>query len=141
MVNNALRDSLELTELDIFEKSEIQYGCSGMCESSLFYYTKTLDEGYPKETCLMHMKNNIASITANYASITILNSIFSLFLFITTAFMYQRPQQTYDTVVEDRAQNYEQADLDSSQMNIGTNVAAGQEDAVIKKITETDVNA
>ena len=39
-----------------FEKS---FSCSGICSSSMFYYTLSLSMGPPNTTCLAHMKEKV----------------------------------------------------------------------------------
>lgn len=47
--------------MGFIEYFEGQFTCSGVCESSLFYYTLPLDKGPPSNTCLSHMKEMIAN--------------------------------------------------------------------------------
>jgi len=42
--------------ITFFEK---KWTCSGICSSSMFYYTLPMSDGPPKETCLLHMKDEI----------------------------------------------------------------------------------
>jgi len=38
---------------------ENAYTCSGFCNPGLFYYSLDLDEGPPKDACLIHLKREI----------------------------------------------------------------------------------
>ena len=38
---------------------ESKFTCSGICETSMFYYTLPLSEGPPTTTCLSYMKTEI----------------------------------------------------------------------------------
>ena len=44
--------------LDYFEK---QFTCSGVCKTSMFYFTLKLEVGPPTTTCLTHMKEVISN--------------------------------------------------------------------------------
>lgn len=73
------RDTAQVSEADVteykrqFDSEEFQaamgfityfegeFTCSGICDSSLFYYTLPLDKGPPANTCLVNMKDVIAN--------------------------------------------------------------------------------
>lgn len=40
---------------------ESTFTCSGICESSMFYFTLPMADGPPSSTCLLHMKEVIAN--------------------------------------------------------------------------------
>ena len=44
-------------ELKHFYFLEDQFDCSGVCQPALFYFTKQLHEGPPKQTCLVKIKD------------------------------------------------------------------------------------
>ena len=112
IVMNAPKYEFEMLELDLFEKLEENYDCSGMCESALFFYSQELSNGYPVETCLMHLKDNISSNTVHYAQISVFSSIIGLGIFFTHFFMYQVKSETH----ESRNYQYQEADYNSSSM-------------------------
>lgn len=45
--------------LAVLSYFENKYQCSGICESSLFFYELDLSYGQPKTTCLLHVKEEI----------------------------------------------------------------------------------
>jgi len=92
VIRHAMRNELEVLNLDLFSKIEEEYDCSGMCESALFYYSKSTSEGIPNDTCLKHLKNNLGSDSIGYAYVAVISSFFSLALFISSAFLYMRPE-------------------------------------------------
>lgn len=47
-----------MTFIDYFEDT---FTCSGICSSSLFYYTLPMSTGPPTTTCLVHMKDKISN--------------------------------------------------------------------------------
>jgi len=47
------------TGLKMLAYFESKYECSGICNTSLFYYELDLSEGIPKTTCLAHVKEEI----------------------------------------------------------------------------------
>jgi len=47
------------TGINIISYFESKYTCSGICKSSLFYYSLNLDKGVPTSTCLMHLKTEV----------------------------------------------------------------------------------
>jgi hypothetical protein len=36
-----------------------KYRCSGICQPSLFFFNVNITEGFPKQTCLNALKNQI----------------------------------------------------------------------------------
>ena len=38
--------------LDLLEKIENKFDCSGICRAPLFWYSKNMAEGLPKKSCL-----------------------------------------------------------------------------------------
>ena len=43
-------------KMDIIEQIEEHMQCSGMCQSSLFFFTKRTSEGFPTQTCLESLR-------------------------------------------------------------------------------------
>ena len=80
-----------LDEIWTYEILEDDYDCSGMCKSSLFYFSKELHEGSPKQTCLLEFKEYIAADMHTFGSILILASLVALFTFFAHFGMYCRP--------------------------------------------------
>ena len=40
---------------------EAQYYCSGICMTPLFYYSLTLDNGFPKKACLLNIFTELSN--------------------------------------------------------------------------------
>jgi hypothetical protein len=59
------------TALQILAYFENKYQCSGICESSLFYYELDLTFGPPKTTCLLHVKEEVSG-SLTYLGVTAL---------------------------------------------------------------------
>jgi len=57
------------TGLAVLAYFEQKYECSGICESSLFYYELDLTAGRPKTTCLLHVKEEVEG-SLTYLGIT-----------------------------------------------------------------------
>ena len=101
MKKNVVKDGFMMLEMDFFEHIESEYDCSGMCETSLFYYTKNVAEGVPDETCLMHVKNNIGDNVRSYGQLSFFSAIISFGLFFVHFFLYTRKELTDEQVVEE----------------------------------------
>lgn len=70
---------------------EDRYNCSGMCHTSLFYYSSPLQYGPPKETCLTKFLHNIDGNAHPFAVLQILTGTLSLILFLGHFGLYNRP--------------------------------------------------
>lgn len=44
-------------EVEIYSLLEDDLQCSGMCQSSLFWFSKNITEGPPTQTCLLKFKS------------------------------------------------------------------------------------
>ena len=62
-----------------------------MCDSSIFYFSKDLDEGSPQQTCLLEFKKYVSSEVHAFGVVMILTSLVALFVFIVHFGMYCRP--------------------------------------------------
>jgi len=49
-----------MKELDIMQFFEDDFECSGMCHTGLFYFHRTLENGSPKDTCLVSFYEKLA---------------------------------------------------------------------------------
>jgi len=72
----------ERKDLMLYALAEDSFGCSGMCVPSLFYFGRNITEGYPKETCLHHMKNYIHDNGEPYAVSCSIASILCFLVFV-----------------------------------------------------------
>lgn len=75
------------SEWSLIEKFEDEHNCAGFCRPSLFYFSKDLSEGAPKETCLKEIIKNvkagagsIGSASALAGTVALFNMLMSLFL-------------------------------------------------------------
>jgi len=53
--------SSTLQSLSAFAPFEKKYMCSGICESSLFFFTLDVTEGMPTSTCLVQMQKEMGA--------------------------------------------------------------------------------
>lgn len=58
--------------IGFFEK---KYNCAGICKPPLFYVTKPLSEGWPKEACLKHIQAEISNSSMYVGVIALLVGI------------------------------------------------------------------
>lgn len=52
-------DAVLQTSIKAIEFFESKYKCSGFCNPGLFYYSLDLDQGMPKTSCLMYLKQEV----------------------------------------------------------------------------------
>jgi len=52
--------AMHMKELDIMQYFEDSFECSGMCHTGLFYFHRTLENGPPKDTCLVAFYEKLA---------------------------------------------------------------------------------
>ena len=79
-------------ELEFYWDLEDYYNCSGMCQTSLFYFSKDLDDGPPKETCLIHLKGFLSGASRSFAITSVLTGVVALFQFFFHICLYSRPE-------------------------------------------------
>ena len=75
------------SEWSLIEKFEDEHDCAGFCRPSLFYYSRDLSQGAPKQTCLKEIikrvkagAGSIGSASALAGTIALFNMLLSLFL-------------------------------------------------------------
>ena len=61
---------------------EEKFTCSGICESSLFYYTINLEKGPPTTTCLSYMKAEVANNLTYMGMTTLLCGFIMMFTWL-----------------------------------------------------------
>lgn len=69
---------------------EDMFNCSGMCKSSLFYYSTPMSSGRPMETCFFKLKESLNERAQHYARCLIVTSVAFLFIFFLHFGMYFR---------------------------------------------------
>jgi len=62
-----------------------------MCKKGLFYFHRPLDDGPPKDTCLVTFYEKLASDAKPFAVVSIITGVLCLFLFIIHFGLYWRP--------------------------------------------------
>lgn len=74
----------------LYQKLEDEFECSGMCRKALFYFSRTIEEGRPQNTCMTKLIDAIRNagrpmqVSSGWASTGV------FFLFIMHFFMYHR---------------------------------------------------
>lgn len=58
------------------------FTCSGICSSSMFYYTLPMSQGPPTTTCLTHMKTVIADNLTYYGITATVSGIILVLTFL-----------------------------------------------------------
>merc|ERR1712070_395695 len=58
---------------------EEKYSCSGLCESSLFYFTQSVKNGPPKEACMIPLVDDMGLLLKNLGSSLIVTGILFFF--------------------------------------------------------------
>lgn len=80
-----------LTQMEMYQELEDTYECSGMCDSSLFYFGIDIHNGIPQKTCIIDFRDYVHDHVSGFASVSILAGIISLILFLVHFSMYCRP--------------------------------------------------
>lgn len=80
-----------LKEIDWYLILEDEYDCSGMCKPSLFYFSKDLAVGPPKQTCLLATKKYMSTSSGSFAVTSTMTGVTALFLFFFHFCLYCRP--------------------------------------------------
>jgi hypothetical protein len=70
------------TGLKFLEFFEQQFKCSGICKTALFYWTRPLSDGIPKNTCLLYLKEQIKDNLTYLGIVSVVAGIMSLFAFL-----------------------------------------------------------
>ena len=84
-------------DLELYSKVEEVFQCSGMCKSSLFYFSQDMStHAYPKETCLHRIKTFIHDNGKPYADSCIATSVYSFFLFLFHFVLYHYKEDIDD---------------------------------------------
>lgn len=83
-------------ELEIYSILEEELSCSGMCERSLFYFSRNITEGAPKQTCLLKFKSYMEFLTQAYGATSILCGMCILVMFLLHFCLYCRPSPEYN---------------------------------------------
>jgi hypothetical protein len=94
-----------------FLRFEDDYECSGMCNPSLFYFGKDIDEGKPEKTCLKKMKEQLSGETRAFAIFSVLSGITGFILFASHIGLYNRPERNQDYIEEQELPTGTQATL------------------------------
>lgn len=105
---------LDLLQLDMYQEIEDRYDCSGMCRPSLFYFGLSIDNGYPRETCLMEFKEYLDNNSASYAGATNIAGLLSLFMWFLHFGFYFRQKEEYPGNPADVEMQYRDANVDES---------------------------
>ena len=77
-------------EYEYMQKLEDEFQCSGMCRTGLFYFSRSITEGRPEETCLNKMVNQFTNQALPISSACKWCAASSFILFILSFFMYHR---------------------------------------------------
>ena len=64
-----------------------------MCKKSLFYFGRTINDGYPEETCLHHVKDHMAENGKLYTVCCLLLSINAFCIFLITLCLWKNPDK------------------------------------------------
>ena len=75
----------------MYQELEDDYMCSGMCNSSLFYFGLDIHNGVPPETCILFFKDYITDESSSFASFSIMGGFVALLMFLVHFAMYCRP--------------------------------------------------
>ena len=51
-INYVYQQMIKYLNIGIMVKLEENFGCSGICQSSLFYFSRDISDGFPTDTCL-----------------------------------------------------------------------------------------
>lgn len=86
---------LDLMQLDMYQEIEDLFDCSGMCRPSLFYFGLSIDNGFPRETCLMEFKEYLDNNSASYAGATNLTGLLCLLIWFLHFGFYFRQKEEY----------------------------------------------
>ena len=78
-------------EVEMYSMLEESLSCSGMCEVSLFYFSRNITDGPPKSSCLMKFKRHMELLLEAYAATSILCGLNILVLFVLHFGLYCRP--------------------------------------------------
>tara|TARA_B110000285_G_C14755135_1_gene437012 strand:- start:243 stop:587 length:345 start_codon:yes stop_codon:yes gene_type:complete len=84
-------------KVDIMTLLEDNFDCSGICESSLFYFSKSTLDGYPKDTCLEKMVKYIQISLVGIVPVTRFGAIVLLFLFVLHFTFYGKDMKEEET--------------------------------------------
>ena len=80
----------ERKDLKLYALAEDSFDCSGMCMPSLFYFGRNISEdGYPKETCLHHIKNYIHENGEPYALSCSITAVLCFWMLLLHFGLYQ----------------------------------------------------
>jgi hypothetical protein len=66
--------------VEIVTHFEDKYKCSGLCDTSLFYYTQSITEGPPTRACLLPAVDDISKSMQNLGTLFILTGILFFFM-------------------------------------------------------------
>ena len=77
--------------MSLYFKIEDKLNCSGMCQTGLFYFTKDISIGAPKNTCLLRLKESLGDIAKVFGDISIIAGTLCLVLFLLHFCLYFRP--------------------------------------------------
>jgi len=82
--------SADLLQIEMYAEIEDMFDCSGMCRPALFYFGRSINDGYPLETCLMSLKEYLDNEAGSYGDTTYFTAMVALFLFFLHFGLYFR---------------------------------------------------
>ena len=87
-----------MVSTEMIKNLEKSFGCTGMCKSPLFYFSRKMDMGSPSDddSCLIHFKNFFTKEAHWFLIFSTLTSTFTTFLFLSHLCLYSRKSNIID---------------------------------------------